>query len=52
MGWGAHSAEERTIAFFLKDVNGSLWQSGTRLFEGLEACFEIDKIELEVEVAR
>ena len=46
---GAHSSKERAIALLLENLNSSVGESLSFLLKRLEAGFEVDKIELEVE---
>lgn len=48
-GGGLDGAEEGAIALVLEDLDGLVGEGGTGLLEGLEAGFEVDKVEFKAE---
>lgn len=48
-GGGLDSAEEGAVALVLEDLDGLVGEGGAGLLEGLEAGFEVDKVEFQAE---
>lgn len=53
VGWGdlhvPDRTEERTVALLLERLDSLVRQGGAGLLESLEACIEVDKVELKVQ---